>query len=84
MYIRSMRTTINLDPDVTAALETLRRERGLGISEAVNELARRGLAASRTRTSTAFVQRTQALGLRTNIDNTAEVLELLDDFDRNP
>ena len=37
-----MRTTVNLDDDVSAALDRLRRERGLGRSEAVNELVRSG------------------------------------------
>ena len=33
-----MRTTVNFDRDVESALRRLRRERGLGVSEAVNEL----------------------------------------------
>jgi hypothetical protein len=36
---------VDLDPDVRAAAEALRREPGLGLSEAVNELARAGIIA---------------------------------------
>ena len=32
-----MRTTVALDDDVVAAVERVRRERGLGLSEALNE-----------------------------------------------
>ena len=39
-----MRTTVRLDPEVAAAAERLRRERNIGLGEAVNELARAGLA----------------------------------------
>jgi metal-responsive CopG/Arc/MetJ family transcriptional regulator len=39
-----MRTTVTLADDVAAAVERLRKERGLGLSEALNELARAGLS----------------------------------------
>lgn len=42
-YGGGMRVTIRLDPEVAAA-ERLRRERGMGLGEAVNELARAGLS----------------------------------------
>jgi metal-responsive CopG/Arc/MetJ family transcriptional regulator len=71
-----MRTTVSLDDDVTAAVDRLRRERGVGLSEAVNELIRRGLQAPRRRT--VFRQRTTALGLRVDVSNVAEALDLLD------
>ncbi|MEA2130053.1 MAG: hypothetical protein QOJ85_2944, partial [Solirubrobacteraceae bacterium] len=38
-----MRTTLTLADDVAAAVEKLRRERSIGLSEAVNELVRAGL-----------------------------------------
>jgi hypothetical protein len=38
-----MRTTITFADDVAAALEKARRERGIGLSEAVNDLVRAGL-----------------------------------------
>ncbi|MGH9181117.1 MAG: ribbon-helix-helix protein, CopG family, partial [Acidimicrobiales bacterium] len=38
-----MRTTVEFDTDTARAVEELRRDRGVGVSEAVNELIRRGL-----------------------------------------
>jgi len=38
-----MRTTITLANDVAAGIEKVRRERDLGLSEAVNDLIRAGL-----------------------------------------
>lgn len=56
-----MRTTLSLDDDddVAAAVQRLREERHLGLSEAVNELIRAGLAAPPRRK--AFRQRTANL-----------------------
>jgi hypothetical protein len=71
-----MRTTINLDDDVAAAVERLRRERHLGVSEALNELARAGLRAKRPPKS--FRQRSTPLGLRIDVTNVAEALEQLE------
>lgn len=75
-----MRTTVRLDDDVLAAAEQLRRERHIGLSEAVNELARAGM--QRRAQPRPFRQRTQALGLRVDVSNIAETLELLDELDR--
>jgi len=71
-----VRTTINLDPDVAAAAERLRRERHLGLSEAVNELARAGLQARQERKP--FRQRSRDIGVRVDVSNVAEALEILD------
>ncbi|HXV65441.1 MAG TPA: ribbon-helix-helix protein, CopG family [Vicinamibacteria bacterium] len=71
-----MRTTINLDDDVSAAIEQLRKKANLGVSEAVNQLIRRGLNAQKKRKP--FVQRTRSLGLRIDVNNVAEALELLE------
>ena len=71
-----MRTTVNLDDDVAAAVERLCREQRLGRSEAVNTLARRGLA--RGTVDKADSPRSVSLGLRIDVDNVAGVLELLD------
>jgi Arc/MetJ family transcription regulator len=71
-----MRTTVNLDDDVAAAVERLRRERSLGLSEAVNELIRRSLGVKVPRR--AFRQRSQAVGLTIDVSNVAEALEQLD------
>jgi predicted transcriptional regulator len=72
-----VRTTIRLDDDVAAAAEQLRRERHVGLSEAVNTLARAGLRAQHPGRG-AFRQRTSRLGLRMDVSNVSEALELLD------
>ena len=71
-----MRTTVEFDPDTAKAVEAIRRELGVGVSEAVNELIRRGLLPRRA--ATAFRQRTQRLGLRVDVSNVAAALEDLD------
>lgn len=71
-----MRTTINLDADVAAAAEQLRRKKHIGLSEAVNELARAGLRARPAQRS--FRQRTHDLGLLIDVSNVAETLDYLD------
>lgn len=71
-----MRTTVTLDDDVAAAVARLRRERGLGPSEALNRLARAGLAVRSE--GTAFTQRSAPIGLRIDVRNVAEALEELD------
>lgn len=71
-----MRTTVTLDRDVAQAVQRLRRERGLGLSEAVNQLIRSGLRAKAPRAP--FRQRVHGLGLRIDVRNVAEALELLD------
>lgn len=70
-----MRTTVRLDDDVAAAAEQLRRERNIGLSEAINELARAGLQSRPP--SQRFRQRTRHVGIRLDVSNVAEVLELL-------
>jgi ribosomal protein L13E len=74
-----MRTTVRLDPDVAAAAEQLSRERRIGLGEAINELARAGMRARPART--AFRQRTRPIGLRVDVSNVAETLDLLEDAD---
>jgi hypothetical protein len=76
MYIHLMRTTIEFDPDTSAAIEELRRAEQIGVSDAVNTLIRRGMLTS---TPTArFQQRTRSVGLRVDVSNIAEVLETLE------
>jgi hypothetical protein len=55
-----MRTTLTLDDDVAARLDRLRKARGLGLKQAVNEALRAGLARSEQRPPKArpFSQRT--------------------------
>lgn len=74
--LAAMRTTVEFEPDTVAAIEQLRRERGLGLGEAVNELIRRGLLPERT--TTRFVQPTRPLGLRIDVSNGAEAIETLE------
>jgi hypothetical protein len=74
-----MRTTVNLAEDVAAALETLRRRRRIGLSDAVNELVRAGLAAGRP--ATGYRQRSFPMGIRVDVANVGEVLDLLDEWD---
>lgn len=71
-----MRSTVTLDDDVAAAVQQLRREQGTGVSEALNRLARAGLTVKRGRPP--FRQRTARLGLKVDVTNVAEALELLD------
>jgi Arc/MetJ family transcription regulator len=75
-YPVCMRTTLSLDDDVAAAVQRLREERHIGLSDAVNELIRAGLAAPARRV--AFRQRTAGLGLRVDVSSVADALERLD------
>lgn len=72
-----MRTTLTLADDVAAAVERLRRDRSIGMSDAVNELIRAGLAAE-SKTREPFRQKSYDMGLHFNVDNIAEALETLD------
>ena len=74
-----MRTTVRLDPDVAAAAEQLRKERHIGLGDAINELARAGLRQQPT--TSRFRQRTARVGTKIDIINVAETLELLDEHD---
>ncbi len=71
-----MRTTITLADDVAAAVEKLRRERSIGLSEAVNDLVRAGLIGQPS--SSRFRQKTHDLGRGVDFSNVAEVIETLD------
>jgi hypothetical protein len=74
-----MRTTVTLEPDVVAELERLRREKGLGPSEAVNFLVRQGMRVKPERKP--FVNMSDALGAKIDVANVGEVLDLLDQYD---
>jgi hypothetical protein len=72
-----MRTTVSLDDDVHAAVTRLQQRDGLGLSEAINTLARRGLSGPTARGTYRFEPELST----TRIDYTkvAETLALLDD-----
>lgn len=71
-----MRTTVEFDPDTARAIERLRKAEGVGVSEAVNRLIRQGLVAKPA--AGTFRQRTHRLGLKVDVSNVAEALELLE------
>jgi hypothetical protein len=71
-----MRTTITLADDVAAAVERLRRERSIGLSDAVNDLVRAGLVTTGTRAP--FRQETHDLGPGIDVSNIADAIETLD------
>jgi hypothetical protein len=71
-----MRTTIEFDPDTAAAIEQLRREAGVGVSEAVNRLIRKGLLVQDE--GPRFVQRTYPLGLKIDVTNVSEALDIIE------
>lgn len=67
---------MRLDDDVAAEVERMRRAKGIGLSEAVNELARAGMSRSSTRHR--YEHRTADIGLKVDVTNVGEVLDLLD------
>lgn len=70
-----MRTTITLEPDVASAVHRLRHEEGLGVSAALNRLARAGLVAPEPRPR--FKQRTADLGdFLLDVSNVQEALDV--------
>jgi hypothetical protein len=71
-----MRTTLTLADDVAAAVEKLRRERSIGVSEAVNELVRAGL--TKQERPAPFRQKTHDLGRGIDVTNVADAIETLD------
>lgn len=71
-----LRTTVTLDRDVVAAIERLRREADLGLSEAVNDLIRAGVAAPEE--GEPFIQKTHDFGSMVDVSNIGEALEELE------
>ena len=72
-----MRTTVEFDDDTAKAIEAFRRETGRGVSDAVNELdpAR---ACSSHAPAAPFRSRPRSLGIRIDVSNVAEALDLLE------
>lgn len=77
-YHAVMRTTVVLDSDVAAEIDRLRRG-GLGVSEALNLLARRGMTTQQATKPAKYQHRTSKIGLKVDVTNVADVLDLLDD-----
>ncbi len=72
-----MRTTITFASDVAAAVKRLQRERRRGVSDAVNELIRRGLTSSSSRPR--FSQTTSPMGPPSlPLDDVGALLAVLD------
>lgn len=72
-----MRTTVTLADDVAAAVQKLRRERDLGVSEALNDLVRAGLLPREPRRP--VDPPSYEMGpARIDYSNIGEVLDLLD------
>jgi len=71
-----MRTTIELDDDTAAAVRQLRDEGKRGASEAVNELIRRGMLLGDA--PAPFVPVTRPLGLKIDVSNVADALDLIE------
>ncbi len=70
-----MRTTVKLTDDVAAAVERLQRSEGIGMSEALNRLARAGMAQKSPRKR--FRQRTARMGaMLIDVTDVAEALEI--------
>lgn len=79
MLDSGMRTTVTLDEDVAREVERLRREAGLGLSEALNVLARQGVGARRKPTVQRFSQATADLNLMIDVANIGDVLDLIEE-----
>ena len=73
-----MKATVVIDSDVAAEIERLRRD-GLGLSEALNLLARRGMAASAAAPPPVYRHRTAHIGVKVDVTDVVDVLEVLDD-----
>lgn len=77
-----MRTTVTFTDDVAAAIEQRRREQGIGVSEVVNGLVRRGLVAEQRPREADAAWPTHDLGrMLVDVTNVAEAISLADGFD---
>lgn len=76
MHNSGMRTTVSLADDVAAAVQRLRKERSIGLSEAVNELIRAGL--TKRQVANRFQQQTYDMGEGIGYSNIGDAIETLD------
>jgi hypothetical protein len=68
-----------LDPDVEDAVDRMRKESGMGLSETVNALARRGAICTRADYTSRPVS--FDIGVTDDVSNIGGVLEVLDEID---
>ena len=71
-----MRTTVTLDDDVAVEIRRLRRESGIGRSEAVNRPMRSGMARPSERAE--YRQQATDMSPRIDVTDIGGVLDLLD------
>jgi hypothetical protein len=80
-----VRTTLTIDDDVAAMLEQLRKKRGTGLKDLVNEALRRGLRELEMRPKPHTPYRTRSVDLGrvrlASIDNIGEVLAIAEGED---
>ena len=76
-----MRTTVTLDPDVEALLDTVMRERGLSFKQALNEAVRSALANREgSGTGRPFRQKTYSMGApKINLDKALSLAAEMED-----
>ena len=66
-----------MEPDVAAAVERLRREKNMGLSAALNELARAGLVERIPEAD--YCHRVHEMGQLLDVNSVGDVLLLLDE-----
>jgi len=71
-----MRTTITFADDVAAGIERARRDRGLGLSEAVNDLIRAGLMNEGSRQPVESPAYDMGIGI--DVRNIGEAIEVIE------
>jgi hypothetical protein len=80
-YLPGVRTTLTLDDDVAARLQSESRRLGRPFKDVVNDCLRRGLEAKRQlRSAKPFQVRARPLGVRQGLDydNVADLLEQIE------
>ena len=75
-----MRTTLTIDDDIAVVLTRLRKSRGVGLRDLINEALRRGLQDMKQKPKDRRQFRTQSVNLGRvkigSLDNIAEVLAI--------